>query len=87
MGGIAASPGTLRAATRCTSMSEAKYTTDFRFVVDDDSGSAVLAFDTPAERTEVYLTRGQLERLVSEADNAVSKLKCREKLSEVTANH
>ena len=61
---------------------QAKRTTDFRFVVDKDPDHVVLAFDTPTERTEVYLTRGQLERLVFEADNAVGKLKCREKLSD-----
>jgi hypothetical protein len=61
---------------------QAKRTTDFRFVLDEDPNHVVLAFDTKAEQTEVYLTRGQLERLVFEADNAVGKLKCREKLSD-----
>ena len=41
----------------------------------------ILAFDTEAARTEIYLTRGQLERLLHEADTAIGKLKCREKLS------
>ncbi|MGH6736541.1 MAG: hypothetical protein ACRECX_10755 [Methyloceanibacter sp.] len=61
---------------------DAMQTTDFRFVVGDGSDHVVLEFDTPAEQTEVYLTKGQLERLLLEADTAVEKLKCREKLGE-----
>jgi len=60
---------------------QAMKTTDFRFLVGDDPDHVVLEFDTPTKQTEVYLTKGQLERLVYEADTAVGKLKCREKLS------
>lgn len=59
---------------------QAVKTTDFRFLVGEDDGSVVLEFDTP-ETTEIYLTKGQLERLVFQAENAVETLKCREKLS------
>ncbi len=59
---------------------EAMKTTDFRFLVGDDPDHVVLEFDTPTRQTEVYLTKGQLERLVYEAETAVGKLKCREKL-------
>lgn len=61
---------------------QAKRTTKFRFVIDDAPDHVVLSFDTPNEETQFYLTRGQLESLVSEADNAVESLKCREKLSD-----
>jgi len=61
---------------------KAMKTTDFRFLVGDDPDHVVLEFDTPQEPLEVYLTKGQLERLVFAADTAVGKLKCREKLSE-----
>ncbi|MEZ5828047.1 MAG: hypothetical protein R3D30_02825 [Hyphomicrobiales bacterium] len=60
---------------------EAMTTTDFRFVVGDDPDHVVLEFDNPTERTEVYLTRGQLERLLHEADTALEGLRCRAKLS------
>jgi hypothetical protein len=61
---------------------EAMKTTDFRFLVEADPDRVVLEFDTQTEQTEVYLTKGQLERLVYEAEAAVGKLKCREKLAE-----
>jgi hypothetical protein len=60
---------------------EAMKTTDFRFLVGDDPDHVVLEFDTPTQQTEVYLTKGQLDRLVYEAGTAVERLKCREKLS------
>jgi hypothetical protein len=59
-------------------------TTDFRFLVGNDPDHVVLEFDTPQQQTEVYLTKGQLERLVYEADTAIGKLKCRERLPERT---
>jgi hypothetical protein len=61
----------------------AQLTTDFRFVVEEDPDHVVLKLDTPDEQADVYLTKGQLERLVQEAQLAVEKLACREKLPDI----
>ncbi len=50
--------------------------TDIRFSVGDEPDYAVLELDTPVP-VRVLLTKGQIERLIQEANMTLSKIKAR----------
>ena len=55
---------------------------DFRFLTSGDApGHAVLEFDTSSNPVRVFLSKEQLERLVSEAGITVAKLDSQDRIT------